>query len=99
MMEQLGKEVNLDEMPPGMEDFPESALEAINVFNCLGDRVFPEIGYIGKDYTALSLYLDIFKVEDRDLFIEILLRLDAAAIEEAQKKLKSEYEKMKRKSR
>ena len=99
MMEQLDKEVDLDEMPPGLEDFPEIALDAVNVFNSLGDRVFPEIGYIGKDYTALSLYLDVYKIKDRDLFIEILLRLDVAAIDEAQKKLKAEYDKIKRKSR
>ena len=98
-MDQLDKEVDLDEMPPGLEDFPEIALDAVSVFNSLGDRVFPEIGYIGKDYTALSLYLDVYKIKDRDLFIEILLRLDVAAIDEAQKKLKAEYDKIKRKSR
>ena len=99
MVEQLGKEVDLDEMPPGLEDFPEIAIDGINVFNSLGDRVYPEIGYIGKDYTALPLYLEIHKVEDKELFTEILLRLDAAAIDEAQKKLKSEYDKIKRKTR
>ena len=99
MVEQMGKEVDLDEMPPGLEDFPDIAIDAINVFNSLGDRVFPEIGYIGKDYTSLPLYLEIHKVEDKELFTVILLRLDAAAIEEAQKQLKAEYDRIKRKSR
>ena len=58
MCEQLGKEPSDKEIPPDWEDFPEIVQEAINTFNQLGDRVYPEIGFVGKDYTNLNHYLD-----------------------------------------
>ena len=40
--------------------------------------------------------MKIFKVEDEDLFLSILLKLDAEAIDMSQKRLKSEMDKAKR---
>ena len=97
MMDELGQEPKLEEIPPDYEDFPEIVIDAINTFNSLGDRVYPEIGYIGKDYTNLSYYMRIFKVENEDLFLSILLRLDAEAIAMSQKRLKAEMDRAKRK--
>jgi len=97
MMEQLGKDPIPEEVPPDWEDFPEIVTDAIQTFNALGDRVYPEIGYIGKDYTNLSYYMKIYKIEDEDLFLSILLRLDAEAIDTSQKRLKREMDKVKRK--
>ena len=96
MMEQLGNDPIESEIPPDAEDFPDIVLEAIETFNSMGDRIYPEIGYIGKDYTNLSYYMKIFKVEDEDLFLSILLKLDAEAIDMSQKRLKSEMDKAKR---
>ena len=97
MQEQLGKEIDLDRCPPGPEDFPEILIDAINIFNSLGDRVYPEIGYIGKDYTNLPILMDIFKIDNADLLIEALSRLDGHAIKKSQEQLKREYDKIKRK--
>ena len=97
MMEQLGNDPIESEIPPDTGDFPEIVLEAIETFNSMGDRVYPEIGYIGKDYTNLSYYMRIFKVENEDLFLSILLRLDAEAIAMSQKRLKAEMDRAKRK--
>jgi hypothetical protein len=97
MMEQLGNDPIEDEIPPDMEDFPYIVLDAIETFNSLGDRIYPEIGYTGKDYTNLQYYIKIFKVEDEDLFLSILLKLDAGAIETSQKHLKAEMDRIKRK--
>lgn len=99
MREQLGKEPNIEECPPGDEDLPEVIIDAINIFNMMGDRVYPEIGYIGKDFTNLPILLEIFKVDNVPLVMEALLRLDAHAIKKAQEKLKREYDKMKRNTR
>lgn len=96
--EQLGQEPNPDKMPPSWEDLPEVAQIAINTFNALGDRVYPEIGYVGKDYTNLPILLDIYGIEDTDYFIEILNWLDARAIKKSSDNLKKEYDKLKRKS-
>ncbi len=97
MMEQLGKDPIESEIPPGVEDFPYIVLDALETFNGLGDRIYPEIGYIGKDYTNLPYYIKIFRVEDEDLFLSILLKLDAEAISMSQKRLKAEMDRIKRK--
>tara|TARA_B110000014_G_scaffold59245_1_gene40035 strand:+ start:194 stop:544 length:351 start_codon:yes stop_codon:yes gene_type:complete len=99
MQEQLGQEIDTKVMPLSIEDFPDIVIIAINIFNRLGDRVYPEIGYIGKDYTNLKLYMDIqgIEKEQTDFFLEILEWLDARAIKKSAEQLKREYDKMKRK--
>ena len=99
MMDQLGQDPIPEEIPPDYEDFPMIVIDAINAYNSMGDRIYPEIGYIGKDYTNLPYYIEIYKVENTDVFLEILLRLDAEAIRLAQDKLKREYDRMKRKAK
>lgn len=99
VQEQLGREPDPDKCPPGVEDLPEILVDAINIFNLLGDRVYPEIGYVGKDYTNLPTLMNIYKIDDAELLIEALSRLDAYAIKKSQEDLKREYDKLKRKSR
>lgn len=98
MCEQLNKEPDPDEIPPDLHDFPDIAVIALGVFSGLGDRVYPEIGFIGKDYTNLPLHIDLHSIEDKELFLEILLYLESRAIEQSQKALKRERDKLKRKS-
>ena len=97
MCEQLGKEPNPDEIPPDWEDFPEIVQVAISTFNMLGDRVFPEIGYIGKDYTNLSEFMEVYEIQDKEYFLDILNWLDSRAIKKSSEELKREYDKLKRK--
>jgi hypothetical protein len=97
LCEQLGKEPSLKEMPPDWEDFPEIVQQAINTFNMLGDRVYPEIGYVGKDYTNISQFIEVYDVEDKEFFLEILNWLDSRAIKKASESLKKQYDKLKRK--
>lgn len=97
MQEQLGREPDPEKCPPGLEDFPEVFIEAIEIFNLMGDRVYPEIGYMGKDYTNLPDILKVKKIESTELLLEILSRLDNNAIKESQERLKREYDKLKRK--
>ena len=99
MEEQLGREPDPSKCPPGIEDFPDSVSESIQIFNYLGDRVYPEIGYIGKDYTNLPILMEVYNIQDKDFLLEILSRLDAGAIKVSQERLKREYDKMKSKSR
>jgi len=97
MQEELGRELDPEKCPPGVEDFPDIIVEAIEIFNFLGDRVYPEIGYIGKDYTNLPILIELFEIDNKDILIEALSRLDAEAIKTSQERLKREYDKMKRK--
>ena len=97
MCEQLGKEPDPDEMPPSWQDLPDIAIHALNTFRMLGDRVYPDIGYMGKDFTNLSHYMEVYGIEDKELFLEILYTLESRAIKHSQEQLKREREKLKRK--
>ena len=98
MCSQLGKEPNPDEMPPEIGDFPEVVQVAMVIFNTLGDRVYPDVGYVGKDYTNLPVLVDIYGVEDLELCMDVLSFLDSRAIKTSSDQLKKEREKLKRKS-
>lgn len=97
MCDQMGKEPKEDEMPPSLDDFPEIALIALDIFGSLGDRIYPEIGYVGKDFTNLDTYINIHGVENKELLLEILGLLESRAIELSRKQLKAERDKLKRK--
>ena len=96
MMEQLGQEPIQEEIPPAWEDLPDLIINAVSVFNSLGDRVYPEIGYIGKDYTNLPILIDVFGINDTEYLIEVLHFLDGRAIEKSAETLKRERDKLKR---
>lgn len=96
MCEQLGKEPDPDEIPPDLQDFPDIVQIAISIFNYLGDRVYPDIGYIGKDYTNLPILMEMYGVEDTELLLEILNYLDGRAIQKSSDQLKKERDKLKR---
>lgn len=96
MCEQLGKEPNPDSIPPDLDDLPESVQEAIIIFNSLGDRVYPEIGYVGKDYTNLPILFEIYGVENKELALDVLTFLDSRAIKSSSEQLKKQYDKLKR---
>jgi hypothetical protein len=98
MCEQTGEEIDWEKCPPELEDFPESIYITLNIFNSLGNRVFPDVGYIGKDYTNLNLLYNFYYIEEyeKDWIFELLLFLDGRAIEASQKSLKREIDKIKR---
>ena len=97
MCEQLGKEPSDREIPPDWEDFPEIIQYAINTFNQMGDRVYPDIGYTGKDYTNLLHYIEIYDITDKEFFLELISWLDSRAIKKSSENLKRQYDKLKRK--
>lgn len=97
MCEQLGKEPDPNEIPPDWEDFPEIAIQALNTFSNLGDRLVPDIGYMGKDFTNLPYYIEMYEIEDKELFLEILTYLESRAIKQSQDALKRERDTLKRK--
>tara|TARA_R110002074_G_scaffold115_1_gene458 strand:- start:3917 stop:4237 length:321 start_codon:yes stop_codon:yes gene_type:complete len=97
MCEQMGQEPIQEEIPPDWRDFPEVVHNAMNTFNMLGDRVYPEIGYMGKDYTNLPHFIEQYEPDDKEFFLVILDWLDSRAVKSSQDYLKREHEKLKRK--
>ena len=51
---------------------------------------------MGKDFTTLPFYIDMYGIEDTELFLEILTYLESRAITQSQETLKREREKLKR---
>ena len=97
MCEQTNQVPNPDKIPPGIEDFPDVVGEAIRLFNILGDRIQPDIGYLGKDYSILPVYLE--KQDDKETFLEVLAWLDGKVIAESAEQMKRERDKIKNKTR
>ena len=93
----MGKDPDPKEIPPDVEDFPEIAILALNTFSSLGDRVYPDVGYVGKDFTNLPHYIEVYGIEDKELFLEILTYLESRAVQQSREELKREREKLKRK--
>tara|TARA_Y100000361_G_C11089190_1_gene305500 strand:+ start:482 stop:772 length:291 start_codon:yes stop_codon:yes gene_type:complete len=95
----MGEEPNWEKCPPDWEDFPPIIIDTVNIFYSLGDRIYPEIGYVGKDFTNWEFLLKQYKIEEhqKDYVFDLTMWLDARRIEASQKKLKAEYDKLKRK--
>ena len=99
MCEQTGEEIDWDKCPPEIEDFPDSVYIAMSIYSSLGDRIYPDVGFIGKDFTNLSLLYKNYYVEEHeeDWIFELLLFLDSNNIKESQKRIRSEIDRIKRK--
>ena len=99
MQEQMGLEPEEGMIPPDIEDLPELCHKALDIYNRLGDRVYPEIGFIGKDYTKLSLYMKVHGIEEHeeDFLLQLIEWYDSRAIKQSADQLKREYAKLKRK--
>lgn len=100
MVEQTGEEIDWERCPPEWDDFPESVATAMEIFNCLGDKVQSEIGFVGKDFTNIDMLYnlhDITHPKEKDWTLELLLYLEGQAIDRSQKAIKAEYEKAKKK--
>ena len=93
----MGYEPDLERIPVEWNDLPYIAQAAVYTFNMLGDRIVADIGYLGKDYSSLSVLMDTFEVENRELFLEIISWLDSRAIKQNAEHMKREREKLKRK--
>jgi hypothetical protein len=100
MVEQTGEEIDWERCPPEWDDFPDSVATAMEIFNSLGDKVYPEIGFVGKDFTNINMLYtlhDIYHNKEKDWTLELLLHLERGAIDRSQKQLRAAYEKAKKK--
>jgi hypothetical protein len=97
LCEQMGQAPSEDKCPPDFEDFPTPVQQAIEIFNKLGDRVYPDIGYMGKDYTPINLHMEVAGVTEKDIFLETLIRLDSFMIKKSAEQLKKARDSVKKK--
>ena len=99
MMDQMGEEPDWEKCPDDWEDFPPLLMDAINIFHCLGDRVYPDVGYTGKDFTNYPMVLKTHKIQEHEeaFILDTVLWLDSRAIEKSQKAIKAESDRIRRK--
>ena len=99
MCEQTGEEIDWERCPPDLEDFPDSVYAGMSIFNSLGNRVFGDVGFVGKDYTNLDLLYKQYYIEEheKEWLFEILLFLESKSIEQSQRHIKVEMDKIKKK--
>jgi len=97
IQEQLGKEPDPKHMPLGFDDLTEDAQLAFNIYNKLGNRVYGDVGFTGKDYTNLPILIQIYHIRDVDLLLDLLNTMDAYNINKSQKQIKKMYDDMKKK--
>jgi len=99
MVEQTGEEIDWERCPPDMDDFPDSVHTALTIYNSLGDKIFADVGFTGKDFTNLSFLYDNYYVEkhEKDWIFEILLYIDSHNIKASQAAIKAQYDKIKKK--
>ena len=99
MCEQTGEEVDWEKCPPDVEDFPSIVIDTMNIFNTLGNRVYGDVGYVGKDFTNFNFLLKQYNIPKHqiDYVLELIIWLDSRAIEKSQKQIKSEYDRIKNK--
>ena len=99
MMEQTGEEVDWDKCPPDAEDFPESVSTAIQIYNKLGDHVYSDVGFIGKDFTMLELLFSSYGLVhpvEKDWALELIIFMQNLGIEDSQRQIKAAHDKAKR---
>ena len=99
MCEQMGEDPDWDKCPLDIEDFPELVLTTLNLYNSLGDKIYPDIGYTGKDFTNFNFLLNKFGIEkhQEEYIFDIILWLDARNIKNSQDRIKAEHDKIKNK--
>ena len=99
MVEQTGEEIDWKRCPDELGDFPDSVIDALNIFHSMGNKVYPEIGYIGKDFSNRKILFDLYNIKDYQVewIMELLLFLETETVNESQRQLKAEYDKLKRK--
>ena len=100
MCEQTGEEIDWERCPPEPEDFPHSVTTSLNIYHSLGNKIFGDVGYTGKDFTNINLMFKVYKIKtyvEKSWGLELLLFIDSISIEENQKRLKEAHDKMKKK--
>lgn len=96
-MEQKGLEPDPDKVPVGYEDLGYDAQLALLIYGKLGNRVYGDVGFVGKDFTVLPILISYHEVIDTDLLLDFLNTIDNFNIKRSQDAMKAEMDKIKNK--
>jgi len=97
LMAERGLDPDPDKIPVGYEDLMHDAQLALNIYGRLGNRVYGDVGFTGKDFTVLPILIAHHGIIDADLLLEYLNVIDTFNITKSQEAMKKEFDKMKNK--
>lgn len=63
--------------------------KAIISYGKFQDKIVPDVGYLGKDFTLFDIVKRVEEVDNDSLYLESLLRLDQLYIEKSRKDLEA----------
>lgn len=73
MCDQMNIEPNPEEIPIDYSDLDIEGQKVLRIFNLLPDKVEGMGGtWLGKDFAGLGTFLDIYEIEDRVHFMDML---------------------------
>jgi hypothetical protein len=79
MCEQMGWEPDEDEMPKELGSLSYNSQIAVQLFNILPDRIEGMSGsWLGKDFSCLSVFMDIYEITDRREVLDLMFVIHAA---------------------
>lgn len=96
-MKEQGLEPDPSRMPLGYEDLCLDNQLAFNIYNRLGNRVYGDVGFTGKDYTNLPILIEVYDVVDKALLLDKLSIMDQFFVDKVQKQIKKMHDDMKKK--
>ena len=73
MCDMMGTDPISEEIPVDFEDLDYESQLAVKVFNILPDNVEGMSGsWLGKDFSGLGTLIDVYEIEDKKQFIELI---------------------------
>lgn len=84
-------------MPLDFSDLHEDAQLAFAIYGKLGNRIYGDVGFIGKDMTLLPMIVEYYKIIDIDFLIDLINVIDEYHVDKSQKAIKQELDKIKKK--
>ena len=96
LMAERGQEPDLNKIPMDYTDLYYDAQLALNIYGKLGNRVYGDVGFTGKDFTVLPILIEFHGIKDIDLLLDYLNIIDSFNINKSQEAMKKEYDKLKK---
>jgi len=97
LIEQTGRPYDEKKAPVAFEDLKPSVQIAIYIYNKLGNRIYGDVGMVGKDYTNLPILIEYLEIQDVLHLMDLLQMQEASDVDKSQASIKKMYDDMKKK--
>jgi hypothetical protein len=97
LVEQRGIEPDITKMPLDMEDLDPDLQIAFSIYYKLGNRVDGNVGFVGKDYTNLPIFMEVYSIFDKLYLLDLLVAIEVHYIRENQKAVEKMFKDSKKK--